>query len=90
MSECIPCKNKRNKLQRIVEGYSNVIKTAIGIEDQNVEEIASNRTRICSLCEEIKPLMKIGDNQLYKCGKCKCPIDAKVRSISENCPLGKW
>jgi len=94
-------KNKRipkstifNKMQHIVDGWTNLL-----IDDPVAEEIALARASICAGCPFAQ--MSTGlhtvvvDNKTkqirgMKCGKCGCPLSAKVRSLNDQCPEGKW
>jgi hypothetical protein len=82
------------KMQHIVDGWTNLI-----IEDPVAEEIALSRASICAGCPFAE--MSTGlhtvvvDNKTkqirgMKCGKCGCPLSAKVRSLNDHCPEGKW
>lgn len=73
------CGCKKPRLLRIVEGWANVV-----WPDPRIEEIAKERACICNECDRVK---KIG---VYVCGECMCPLTAKLRSLAEECPLGKW
>lgn len=82
------------KLQHIVDGWTNLI-----IEDPVAEEIALHRASICASCpfaEEVSGLSMIAvDNRTkqikgMKCSRCGCPLSAKVRSLNDHCPEGKW
>jgi hypothetical protein len=41
------------------------------------------RYRICSLCEEFDPVLKL-------CSQCKCFMPIKVQFKKMKCPIGKW
>ena len=71
----------------ILEGVKNSI-----IRDELVEDIARMRYDICDECEHI-------DNKGKKCAvkgtqpccaECGCSLQFKTRSLSSECPLGKW
>ena len=48
-------------------------------------DMAAKRTLVCLDCPEL------GNGVFFdKCGKCGCPIKAKVFSPKSKCPLGKW
>lgn len=90
----IPKSKAIEKLQHIVNGWTNLI-----IEDPVAEEIALRRASICASCpfaEEVGGLSMIAvDNRTkqirgMKCGKCGCPLSAKVRSLNDHCPIGQW
>lgn len=57
--------------------------------DPKVEELAVKRAEICLNCEFLNHVVKSA-KWGKKCGKCGCPIIAKVRSEKSNCPINKW
>lgn len=66
----------------IVDGWYHLI-----IKDPATEEVAKERSKICSECEKLDCI----SNSFYlHCGKCGCYIPAKVRSKSSKCPLNLW
>lgn len=67
----------------IVEGWSNYILAMFGLSDPHVETIAKERAVICFNC----PFF---DEEKIKCGKCGCKLNAKVRSLTDSCPIDKW
>ena len=50
----------------------------------NVKATQTNN-RYCVIVDN-----KTKNIQGMKCGKCGCNLSAKVRSIQDTCPLGKW
>lgn len=70
-------KSAKNKLQRILEGWKNLIKT-----NPEVEKIANSRAIKCASCEHL--------NNLLFCKKCGCFVPAKIRSTQEKCKERKW
>lgn len=80
-------------LKNIVAGFAHLIHN-----DPEVEAIAKNRAAICATCpfaEKFGLYSIVVDNktkqiQGMKCGKCGCNLSAKVRSMEDQCPLGKW
>ena len=81
-------------LQNIVDGWMNLM-----ISDPVVEELAIHRASICAKCpfaemstgiHTIVVDSKTKDIRGTKCGKCGCPLSAKVRSKNDRCPIGKW
>lgn len=63
----------------IYSGFRNLI-----FRDSLVERVSVERLRICSECEYSSDII------YYHCMKCGCYIEAKVRSMGSECPLGKW
>lgn len=83
-------------LNEIIEGWKNV-----AFQNQQVDEIAVERAKICSGCDAPVLLPKFVFNilkkkledtgmQEYKCSDCGCPLAAKCRSLSSQCPRNKW
>lgn len=80
----------KNKGQ-ILEGVMNSV-----FKKEDVEEIATERMRICRICY----LYDInGDGCMVpgtapccneKHGGCGCSLEFKTRSLSSDCPLNKW
>ena len=79
--------------RNIVDGFSN-----LAFPNEEVEKLAKSRAEICAACPSA---VKVGvysvvvDNrtkqiQGMKCDRCGCNLSAKVRSIHDTCPLGKW
>lgn len=90
-----------NKFKEIVSGWKNLV-----FKDPVIEKLANERAFICagcplninSVCDssiegEVIEDFTYGD-VLRKKGDihkgCNCPLDAKTRSESSKCPLGKW
>jgi len=78
----------------IYEGYKHYV-----FPTKAMEELATERAKICSECPNIKPnaLLKaiLPDKRITmirgaKCKLCKCPLSAKVRQVLEGCPIKKW
>lgn len=82
-----------SKLANILNGYKNLL-----IRDKTVEDLALQRLNICSSCPQAKPslivtLIKGSETEEAEgaiCGSCGCPLMAKTRSVSDDCPLDKW
>ena len=81
------------KFGHIVSGFAN-----LSFPNKNVEEVAMKRAEICGECPSA---VKTGvysivrDSRTQKiqgmmCDECGCNLSAKVRSVSDSCPLGKW
>lgn len=71
----------------ILEGITNSIFTR-----QDVEIIAEQRMTVCEGCEHLDTK---GDHCLVPgtkpcCAKCGCKLSFKTRSLSSECPVGKW
>ena len=81
-------------LSNIVAGWSNLIFT-----DPEVEALAIQRATICAKCPFAEILnglhtivvdKKTTQVRGLKCGKCGCPLSAKVRAPHDACTIGKW
>lgn len=81
-------------LKNIIDGWTNLV-----LPNEVTEELALKRANICATC----PFAQMSggvytivvDNKTknirgMSCGKCGCPLSAKVRSTEDVCPLGKW
>jgi hypothetical protein len=76
-----------NNFGQIVEGIINSI-----LDNDYVEQVADERNSICSSCEHID---RKGDDCLAPgsqpcCSLCGCSLYFKTRSLSSECPAGKW
>lgn len=76
----------------ILKGWQNFID-----KSEVSEEVAKNRAAKCSVCpfaKHSKLLAFINDDlkeiEGFKCSKCSCPLSAKLRSLNETCPDGRW
>lgn len=80
----------KNKGQ-IIEGISNSI-----FKKEDIEEIADQRNIICTACQlythNDKGCMVAGTTPCcdQRQGGCGCSLKFKLRSLSSECPLGKW
>ena len=53
--------------------------------DSSQANLANKRIEVCHSCENKK------DDPFIHCGKCMCPLKAKIYSpIKGACPEGKW
>lgn len=81
------------KLNNIVDGWKH-----LAFPDQEVERIAMERAKICAGCPfavESGLYGVVKDNktsqiQGMKCAACGCALSAKIRSLDEYCPKGRW
>lgn len=83
--------------KQLVEAFKNADKISEGFlnsifKKEHIEIIAKERFKVCQACE-------ILDTQGDKCftpktqpccGECGCSLKFKTRSLSSECPLGKW
>jgi hypothetical protein len=72
---------------QILEGIKNRIFTK-----EHIEEIAKNRLVICNDCDFIgkSNIACIVPGTAPCCSKCGCCLELKTRSLSSDCPEGKW
>lgn len=84
-------------LKQLADALRNADKITAGIlnsmfKKKEIEIIAEARFKVCQECEML-------DNQGDKCfapgtqpccGECGCSLGFKTRSLSSECPLGKW
>lgn len=76
---------------QILEGITNSI-----FKKEDVEEIAEQRMDVCYHCQlytEADPgCMVMGTTPCcdQRQGGCGCSLKFKTRSLSSECPLGKW
>lgn len=64
----------------IFEGWVNYI-----TQPSSIKEIAEKRGEHCVTCPFRKEMGK-----LQICGKCGCPLAAKLMSKKSYCPIGLW
>jgi hypothetical protein len=69
---------------KILEGVKNSI-----IRDEFVEEVASLRYDICHECPSNGNECAVPGTAPC-CNECGCSLGFKIRSLSSDCPLGKW
>jgi len=80
-------------LANIVSGFKN-----LAFPNKEVEEMAMKRAAICAQCPSAQKTgiySVVVDNrttniQGMKCTDCGCNLSAKVRSLHDYCPQGKW
>ena len=72
-----------------IQGWTNFV---LNLENDSAKE----KAKICLECDYLKKgkIEIIKDNEIkeisgFICGKCKCPLPAKLRSNSK-CPLNKF
>ena len=76
---------------QILEGVTNSI-----FKKEDVEEIAAERLSICRRCDlytqNVAGCMVAGTEPCcdQTKGGCGCSLGFKTRSLSSDCPMGKW
>jgi len=73
----------KNRSQ-ILEGIKNA-----AIKNEFVEEIAQERNSICNDCTSKGDKCAVPGTSPC-CNECGCSLTFKTRSLSSECPLGKW
>lgn len=82
------------KANNIIEGFTN-----LAVADPKIERLARLRAAICGECPDAVSIGVVNqvqpDNTTrpingMKCNRCGCLLNAKVRSTSDYCPVGKW
>jgi hypothetical protein len=73
--------------KQILEGISNSI-----IRDEYIEDVSRVRMEICDTCENKDEKGKDCAVPGTKpcCSLCGCSLGFKTRSLSSDCPDGKW
>jgi len=83
-----------DKAKKIFDGWKNYAFPSV-----NTEKLAQVRAQICSECPQAVYLLYtafiVKDKETkeiegYVCDLCNCPLSAKIRSVKENCPDGRW
>lgn len=80
--------------------FSNIIAGFAGLAfpNEKTEALATRRAEVCAQCPsavESGLYTAIHDKRTTKiqgmrCDECGCNLSAKVRSVNDYCPLGKW
>jgi len=70
--------------KQILEGIQNSIH-----RDEFVEDISRHRMEVCDVCpSKGDKCVVLGTGPC--CNECGCSLKFKTRSLSSECPLGKW
>ena len=72
----------RKKAKEIADGYKNLIKSKLGLSSEEDEKIFQSRREICDACDR--------KSALDRCLECGCPLAAKTKSLTSECPLDLW
>jgi hypothetical protein len=70
--------------KQIVEGITNAV-----IRDEFVEDVARVRRELCDQCPS-KGDECVMPGTAPCCNECGCSLAFKTRSLSSECPAGKW
>ncbi|MBL6448556.1 hypothetical protein JMN32_19755 [Fulvivirga sp. 29W222] len=73
---------KITQAKQIIEGSTNLAKKIVGVANNNVETLATERYAVCQQC----PNLTITSN----CKLCGCFMPSKTRSTTATCPINKW
>ena len=84
------------KLNEILDGWGNVIKSNFGLLDEQTRQLSESRLIHCNscvirsgnTCDPHKVIFNENTNKMVK--GCGCNIAAKTLSRSSKCPAGKW
>lgn len=71
-----------NKAKEVANGYTNLLKSKLGLSSIEDERIFKARRDICNAC--------IFKSAMDRCLKCWCPLAAATRSLIKKCPEGFW
>jgi len=69
------------EIKNIIEGWKNLLGFKVMPEEQKA--IVEQRAAICAGCE-------FRHEHLDLCLVCLCYIPAKIRTVEDTCPKGKW
>jgi hypothetical protein len=69
---------------KIFEGVKNSV-----IKNKLVEEVSELRMSICNTCPSKGKKCAVKGTAPC-CNECGCSLGFKTRSLSSDCPLGKW
>jgi hypothetical protein len=80
-------KNIWDNRKQILEGITNSL-----IRDEFVEDVAKARLEVCDGCpnKDIEGTKCVMPGSKPCCGLCGCSLTFKTRSLSSECPDGKW
>ena len=85
------------KLKDLMTAFKNADKITAGVlnsifKKQEIEVIAAARFEICQKCEQLdtEGVNCLAPGTQPCCAECGCSLDFKTRSLSSECPLGKW
>ena len=70
--------------KQIMEGIKNA-----AIKNEFVEEVSKDRYSICNSCDSKGDKCAVPGTTPC-CNECGCSLSFKTRSLSSECPLGKW
>jgi DNA-directed RNA polymerase subunit RPC12/RpoP len=85
---CKDCKKKKNLKQwmsNVIEGNWNRV-----TNNPAVEQLANERRAVCEGCDHRVIIFTVDTYKEYGCSVCWCPIESKIRSKGESCPMSKW
>jgi len=73
-----------NNRNQILEGITNAV-----LRDEYVESVSRVRMKMCKVCPS-KGTKCAVPGTAPCCDECGCSLAFKTRSLSTECPLGKW
>lgn len=76
-----------SNIPQIFEGIINYF-----IQQEDIEKISEERYSICKACPSIDFVGKecLAPGSQPCCSLCGCSLHFKTRSLSSECPAGKW
>lgn len=79
--------------KEIIEGWRNDLIPPKDLK-QLIEDVSVERLEICSGCPFQSDNAKLNGYKTYRfdlhCISCGCPLQKKTKSLSSECPKGKW
>jgi len=87
-------RNLLNKIKAILSNLSGIAEGVINsiIVNDDIEKAAIERNDICKSCEhlDVKGEDCLVSGSQPCCSLCGCSLYFKTRSLSSECPAGKW
>lgn len=74
--------NKLEQAKQILEGFSNLVKSKVGLTSDELENLAKKRFAICKECPQL--------SKKDTCKVCGCYMPAKTKSKRSECPEKHW
>jgi|TARA_B110000977_G_scaffold76266_1_gene102881 hypothetical protein len=85
------------KIGQLIKAFKNIDKISEGaintfFKKQEVEIISDSRMHICNRCTylDLKGKSCLVPGTQPCCSECGCSLEFKTRSLSSECPKGKW
>tara|TARA_R110002020_G_scaffold36503_3_gene109761 strand:- start:4350 stop:4679 length:330 start_codon:yes stop_codon:yes gene_type:complete len=85
------------KLEHLLKAFGNIDQIYEGIKNnifkkEHIEAVAKVRWKECKECEHIdrRGSFCMAPGTQPCCKECGCSLGSKIRSLSGECPVGKW